>query len=459
MLRSKIYAKRPYMPQLKLKLNSLNCTIIYFLIALIPLLGGRVLDSLVLLLILNVFLDREIGQNLKRNLYACLLLLQYPLLQILRVVIEKQNGRLADFAPANYDLWVWSIVAIVLSAAFISQKRSALIIKYVTPASIYFTFAIIFYLWLGSKGRIEPFGHPVFYAPLFTTHLVLLYVSHSIFHISCPKFRHVFPIVLVFVIAIAFSQTRGIFVAQIVVFSLLSLFLMAKKKFRWGLWMLSSSAVGIVIGISLLTWADKSALTRVTAILDVGTSIVVTQNETVSNESNPQVNSSKLPEIPKEQQQPVHTSLSNHLNSVAERIESSSSFRLQMWSVALTKTVERPLLGHGPSMETEMLNDAGLYFKHVHNIYLSWLIWGGALTLLSGLVFFFAVPIAVFINSQSIEMRFLPFCVSMFWPTTMMFDSFFVFPAFNYVYILLTILTFSLMRNSAEHDESAIGKP
>ena len=64
-------------------LYSINATAIFCLIGLMPLIGDRVIDSLAILLVLNLTLSREIIRNLKRNLVVCTLLIQYPIINLM----------------------------------------------------------------------------------------------------------------------------------------------------------------------------------------------------------------------------------------------------------------------------------------------------------------------------------------------------------------------------------------
>lgn len=72
-------------------------------------------------------------------------------------------------------------------------------------------------------------------------------------------------------------------------------------------------------------------------------------------------------------------------------VDSSLSSRASIFSVALETALERPWLGHGIWYEHFALDKAGLgRHPHVHNQYLSWIIWGGLPALLSGIGFLVA---------------------------------------------------------------------
>lgn len=80
-----------------------------------------------------------------------------------------------------------------------------------------------------------------------------------------------------------------------------------------------------------------------------------------------------------------------------ERLVGSVYIRPLLWSEAMKRIGEAPVLGHG------LLNEAALAvgdFPNFHQQYLSWLVWGGPLMLLSGLVMLFA-PLFTFAPRRS----------------------------------------------------------
>ena len=86
---------------------------------------------------------------------------------------------------------------------------------------------------------------------------------------------------------------------------------------------------------------------------------------------------------------------------------------------------------------------------HSHNIYISWLVWGGIFTLTSGLIFIFA-PVIVVLVRRNLRTNIAVLLVALLWAASMLFDSFLVHKQFNYVFILLACMsnsTISLNRN------------
>jgi hypothetical protein len=79
------------------------------------------------------------------------------------------------------------------------------------------------------------------------------------------------------------------------------------------------------------------------------------------------------------------------------RLVGAVYIRPLLWAQALERIREAPLLGYGMLNEPALINGD---FPHYHEQYLSWLIWGGPLMLISGLVMLFA-PLVTFAPRRS----------------------------------------------------------
>ena len=108
--------------RIRSSLYHVNATCIFCLIGLMPLIGGRVIDSLAILLVFNLALSRKIISNLRHNLLVCVLLIQYPVVNLINVSLRATNEFSNTHAPANFEMWTWSCVAIILLGAFFSSK-------------------------------------------------------------------------------------------------------------------------------------------------------------------------------------------------------------------------------------------------------------------------------------------------------------------------------------------------
>lgn len=434
-------------------LYSINATAIFCLIGLMPLIGDRVIDSLAILLVLNLTLSREIIRNLKRNLVVCTLLIQYPIINLINVSLRETNEFSYMHAPANFEMWAWSCVAIILSGVFFSSKISEKFIRYGIPLSVLITFGVIAKMWFPFGGRIEPFGHPVFYAPLFGTSLALLYIFRSGDALRRPGVLEITVVALLIIIAVMFSGTRGVFIAQVVVLFVATLITIVKQHWRWAITMSGSGLVSIVLVIVTLSWTDDGTLNRLKSTITAAQTLVskgerslmpdlqlpkatMAANTAGSLDETEEVSGASA----------TATNLSNvsaHLKNVSEKIESSGGLRLKFWAMSINKIIEQPLIGYGANHEPEFLNELGVSFTHVHNIYLSWMLWGGVITVLSGLIFIFAAPLGTIIAGAPLPHKVSTLSLSVLWSAAMALDSFIVYEAFNYIFIILSTLAFA----------------
>ena len=84
--------------------------------------------------------------------------------------------------------------------------------------------------------------------------------------------------------------------------------------------------------------------------------------------------------------EPLDLPSSNEIRS--QGVPSSEADRWSMWLSGITAVAKRPILGYGPDREKEVINiGAQTHHPHVHNQYLSWLVQGGFIGFLSGLIF------------------------------------------------------------------------
>jgi len=411
-----------------------------------------VIDSLVVLLVLNLTLSGEIISNLKRNLLLCALLIQYPIINLINVALRETNEFSNTHAPANFEMWAWSCVAIILIGAFFSPKITEKFIRYGIPLSVLITFGIVANLWFPNGGRIEPFGYPVFYAPLFGTSLALLFIFRSGDAVQRPGITEIALVALLVVITVVFSQTRGIFIAQVVVLCTATLITILRQHWRWAVTISGSGLVSIVLIIATLSWSDdgtlvrlKSAVSAAQMLLDGGENVsrqdlqepIATLDRNTPNGRNETTAPDEILATDANS-----NDVSEHLKKVSEKIEISGGFRLQFWAMSIQKIIERPLIGHGANYEPKFLNELGFSFTHVHNIYLSWMLWGGVITVLSGLVFIFAAPLGAMITGAPLSHKLSTLSLSMLWSIAMTLDSFIVYEAFNYIFIIFSALAF-----------------
>ncbi len=146
---------------------------------------------------------------------------------------------------------------------------------------------------------------------------------------------------------------------------------------------------------------------------------------------------------------PENLKTTNSFIKVAEKEDLSTSYRLQFWVNSLNKLENNLLWGAGAFIEPYWVQEILPGHLHSHNIYISWLVWGGIFTLTSGLIFIFA-PVIVVLVRRNLRTNIAVLLVALLWAASMLFDSFLVHKQFNYVFILLACMsnaTISLNRN------------
>ena len=94
------------------------------------------------------------------------------------------------------------------------------------------------------------------------------------------------------------------------------------------------------------------------------------------------------------------TAVSRMLKEDKNISDVSLKSRVGMLSLAIQSAVDNFWTGAGIWSAKELLNAAGFVEFNVHNQYLSWIIWGGVTTLISGLLFLFA-PLILIVGSKN----------------------------------------------------------
>ena len=121
--------------------------------------------------------------------------------------------------------------------------------------------------------------------------------------------------------------------------------------------------------------------------------------------------------------------------------ERSMNLRLEMWQRSLSLLEGNYASGLGAHYEAKV--SPGKH-PHVHNMYLSWLIWGGFISLISGLVFLVAPIIALKAGHMPFHKICLLIALPMIWMVSLLFDSFLFWKHHYLFFILISTLFYSL---------------
>jgi hypothetical protein len=220
--------------------------------------------------------------------------------------------------------------------------------------------------------------------------------------------------------ATAYGGTRGIFEAQILSFTILGLLLFwfGRSHGSRGIRDAASLILAICIGVGVAGAFDTLTGCNFFQRAEAVTSLV-------------------KPEVSFDDFQKT--------GSIAVRVNS--------YQRALDAVAERPFFGHGIASEPGF--DLTLH-RHVHNIYLSWMIWGGVVSLISGIVFLLSASLALLRRRRSLDRFVLGLSVAGPFLFSQLFDSFLFWQ--NFLLLAMLVLTLS-MALGAEEEAGGIEDP
>lgn len=350
-------------------------------------------------LVLAILVVRPDRQQFDRRLAIFLILLaQYPVLHLVKnTVLDASELQRVGASVTHPDLWLFAAIFIAIMATYvISTNHIGRWIAATAPSVMGVTvLAQGFQYVTQDRCRVTLWGNNVFDAPLLLTMLLLLWLAAK------PRANSktiAFLVALCIVSAASFSGARGIFLAQMALFAGLFAFAIFKrvKSLRNG--MLFGVVIGLTAAIAIDFAFQCGFGARISAVAQSVDSV-----------------------------------------SAADR---SANLRLIMWRTAIDYIQTAPLFGHG--IGAERLAGA-LDHVHVHNMYLSWLIWGGILSLTSGLLFLFSILPSAIGQKRNPTQATLIASMPIFFSLSMLFDSFLVWSNFNYAFIAFIMLGFAVL--------------
>lgn len=244
------------------------------------------------------------------------------------------------------------------------------------------------------------------------------------------------------VVTTAYTGSRGVAVGLLVAFFVLFVSgLSSKLRGRVPRWhdVLLAGFFGVGLSFAVGVVTECGPVKRFATTFHWSKSTVVTQlSSSQPSEDLPgEPAASHLnvdPEAPHEGSQPTG-------ELEAPRSDKSIDIRIEMWRVSLDAIYESPLWGHG-SLYMHKLIGEPYGFQHNHNQYLSWLVTGGLIQLLLGLVFL-ATPWIVSVRCSFADRILIAVAMPALWGAAMMFDSFFNLKFYMHFYCLLCGLIYA----------------
>jgi len=405
-------------------------------IGLFPLVATQGLKTLFWLLILSAFFNKDFVKNIRSNALILLTCLQYPLVHLIIEFKSISGSNSPNFSLDVFAPWIFGIIAIILCAGFFQRQSVNRIITYTIPFGLIITFAYLSYLFITIGGKTEPTGFGglfYFITPLIMTQFAFYYV----FDLSKSSSRNFalisILIILIFIVSLLFSQTRGIAIAQTLTILTMSLVVSRKLGFFAACQMIIPVCLVFSLTFSYLLAFDSGAAKRITNVFKA---VDVFKSHNSEPIDTGYADTSFIGSI---FEKSVY-----FMNNSANKIEESGGRRLKMWSTALTEIYSHPMKIRGTSGETDLLSKTDYLemHSHVHNMYLSWLLWGGPISLISGLLFM-AAPLLIHIFSKkNAASIFLPLAITLFWAISMIFDSFLKHAGVFHMYIPLVFITY-----------------
>jgi hypothetical protein len=365
------------------------------------------------LLVYMVFACRNLGW-LRNHATFMLLCLQYPLINILLVSLANVEGEIKPHDAAGFEMWFTSIACIVVSTFFFTTGRNSLnFVTYFIPVGVALAFTVAAFQYFGSgQCRVALFNANVFAAPLFATAFAVI---HLIYFSEQQKSGDTLSYFLIFtslVLSSVFAGARSIYLASVVVIFFLALVLLIQNRWKPAVKLVSTLIVALIASIIIESYTGCNFFLR------IGNVLGFLQNSSTA------VYSDGLTGI-----QDVGTG------------ESSMNFRLEMWQRTFSLLEGNYASGLGAHYEAKV--SPGKH-PHVHNMYLSWLIWGGFISLISGLVFLVAPIIALKAGHMPFHKICLLIALPMIWMVSLLFDSFLFWKHHYLFFILISTLFYSL---------------
>ena len=365
------------------------------------------------LLIYMVFACRNLGW-LRNNYTFILLCIQYPLINILLVSLASVEGEIKPNDAAGFEMWVTSIACIVVSTVFFTTGRnSQIFVTYFVPVGVVLAFTVAAFQYFGSGlCRVELYNPNVFAAPLFATAFAIIHLIYFSEHQKSGDALSYFLIFMSLILSSVFAGTRSIFIAMVVVIFFLVLVHFVQNRWKTAVKLVSTCIMALIASLIIESYTGCNFFLR------LGNVLGFIQNSSTA----------------------VYFDGLEGIQDVATG-ESSMSLRLEMWQRALSLLEGNYAFGLGAHYEAEVIPGK---HPHVHNMYLSWMIWGGVISLISGLVFLVAPIIALTTVHMPFQNVSLLIALPMIWMVSMLFDSFLFWKHHYYFFILISTLFYSL---------------
>jgi len=453
---------------------------IWSCIAIIPIMNTRSLEVVFWLLLLSFIFNPEKWQRISDNALFLLLMLQYPIINILRIYFTPGHDYEIISSPARYEMWIYCIIALFLATVFFDDKSTHRYARVFLPFGIILTFGLAAYQFhMAGNGHIRMWNANVFEAPLFATTLSFIFFAMVNKDQKLTVVFASFLIVLTIILTTSYTGRRGIFVGQVVAVASVGILLLFSGKYKLGATLIATfvtaTLVGIVIDLSfsgafwgrldvifdLLHENQKEAAFALFAFyftFFLSRFLKIRQNFQPSRgyllvasiAAGLILTASIISYMSSfDAFETIKQTLIHNRNIASQSDPGSTGVRLEFAYQGVMALQDNLVFGLGAHLEPYLAQAVQGGHLHLHNNYLSWLIWGGLITLTSGLIWLFA-PVILISKSRNFTIAIPCLMITLLWSVSLLFDSFLSWKNFTYVYIALICLGYQISRSNAK---------
>ena len=463
------------MEQLSRKFQIILELSIWSCITLIPLMNTKSLEIVFWLLLLSFIFNPKKMKIIEENILFFVLMLQYPILNIIRIYFTPTHKFEIISSPAEYEIWIYCIVGAFLATDFFARQSTIKFAKIFLPLSILLVFlvgAINFFFLDDQKSKF--WNENVFEAPLFATTLAFILVGINKTKIDKQIALTWGLIGSTILLSMIYAGSRGIFIGQIASLMTIFFLLLYLKRYSLAITVFSTVVLFSSVGVLIDSQYNKLFLGRFDIVFEIlnayqsklttlaflcGLILLVVYFLRINLRFKYYHFMTASLTLFLGYYYMSDSGIFSNIRiillegkEIADQIDPSTSYRMQFYIKGLNALDGHFLTGLGAYIEPYLAQAAftGSMHLHLHNNYLSWLIWGGVLTIISGLLWLFA-PTIILARQKGFYSIIPCLMISVLWSVSLLFDSFFSWKNFTYVYLILICLSYqnSKLRDSA----------
>ena len=374
--------------------------------------GLRLEDVILALTILPLVLPHKFSTNVKtlfRHFPFIVLCSLYSVFHLIKIVLWDSPVMAAELNryPFVPEKWFLGLALVpVLTVRFVSMDRLVHLFQKIAPVVLLVLFSIMsinfFTPYFEDAGRIKNLNPDPFMSPLYFTIFTIMLFDNTYLKTDTQRLIRCALIVVSIVLATAYAGTRGILLAQLVSYTVLACIFWASTDStkKISIQIVLSIAAGLALGFCIDLYAEGPFSQRFLYLFDVV--------------------------------QPIADS--------PEIRDRSIAIRSQLYDLGIEHVSKKPLFGY--SIAYEPLLAAPM--DHMHNMYLSWCLWGGALSLLAGIMFLLSPTVGLLLRNKGINACILGLSIIGPLSVSMLFDSFLFWKRFYLLTTLVVCFAYSL---------------